>query len=74
MSYAPPRGLAPLLRLEPGSRANPIREFTEKKSWWGCGGHIPGVMKSIAPEDRCSCEPKVEKDGTKYPPMAAKAD
>lgn len=28
------------------------------------------VMDPVADEDRCSCDPKVEKDGKQYPPMA----
>jgi hypothetical protein len=27
-------------------------------------------MDPIAVEDRCTCEPKVEKEGKEYPPMA----
>lgn len=48
--------------------------FLDKTSWWGCGNHVPSVMDNVSVEERCSCEPKVEKDGKKYPPMAAKAD
>ncbi|KAL7927638.1 hypothetical protein ACQKWADRAFT_9332 [Trichoderma austrokoningii] len=42
-----------------------------KATWWGCGKHIPGVLDSIPEESRCACEPKVERDGKQYPPMAA---
>jgi hypothetical protein len=31
-------------------------------------------MDSVPESERCTCEPKVEKDGKKYPPKAAKAD
>ncbi|KAL7936250.1 hypothetical protein V8C35DRAFT_278463 [Trichoderma chlorosporum] len=41
-----------------------------KVTWWGCGKHIPGVLDSVAENDRCTCEPKVERDGKQYPPMA----
>jgi hypothetical protein len=30
-------------------------------------------MDSVPDADRCTCEPQVEKDGKKYPPMAATA-
>jgi len=46
----------------------------EKSSWWGCGSHVPSVMDKVSEDQWCSCEPKVEKDGNQYPPMAAKAD
>ncbi|KAF2218195.1 hypothetical protein BDZ85DRAFT_270810 [Elsinoe ampelina] len=42
-----------------------------KKSWWGCGSHIPMVMDSIPKEEWCGCDPKVEKEGTEYPPMGS---
>ncbi|KAK0648413.1 hypothetical protein B0T16DRAFT_455891 [Cercophora newfieldiana] len=45
----------------------------KKASWKGCGGHIPAVLDSVPEADRCTCEPKVEKDGKKYPPMAKPA-
>ncbi|EMF12786.1 uncharacterized protein SEPMUDRAFT_44142 [Sphaerulina musiva SO2202] len=41
----------------------------QKSTWWGCGSHVPSVMDSINEADRCTCEPKVEKDGKSYPPM-----
>ncbi|KAH9908806.1 hypothetical protein F4778DRAFT_365470 [Xylariomycetidae sp. FL2044] len=41
-----------------------------KASWFGCGAHIPGVLDQVAAEDWCTCEPKVEVDGKKYPPKA----
>ncbi|KAF6220715.1 hypothetical protein HO133_003148 [Letharia lupina] len=46
----------------------------EKSSWWGCGQHVPMVMDKLPQESWCTCEPKVEKEGTRYPPMAPKAD
>lgn len=45
-----------------------------KRSWWGCGNHVPSVMDSVSESDRCDCEPQVEKEGKKYPPKADKAD
>ncbi|KAK5023986.1 hypothetical protein LTR16_012346, partial [Cryomyces antarcticus] len=40
----------------------------EKATWWGCGNHVPMVMDPIPEEERCTCEPKIEKEGNKYPP------
>lgn len=48
--------------------------FAEKSTWWGCGSHVPMVMDSIDESERCSCTPKVEKDGKEYPPMGKTAD
>jgi len=48
--------------------------YLGKKSWWGCGKHIPTIMDVIPEQDRCTCEPKVEVNGNKYPPKAAHAD
>ncbi|KAI6880539.1 hypothetical protein KC360_g6953 [Hortaea werneckii] len=39
-----------------------------KATWWGCGEHIPKVLDSVPEADRCSCEPKIEKEGKQYPP------
>lgn len=43
-----------------------------KATWFGCGQHIPTVMDQVPEQDRCQCEPKVEKDGKLYPPKADK--
>ncbi|PWY86747.1 hypothetical protein BO70DRAFT_333163 [Aspergillus heteromorphus CBS 117.55] len=43
----------------------------KKTSWYGCGLHIPSVMDRIPDAERCTCEPKVERDGKEYPPKAA---
>nr|POE93540.1 hypothetical protein CFP56_19552 [Quercus suber] len=40
-----------------------------KATWFGCGMHVPTVMDSIAASERCSCSPKVEREGKEYPPM-----
>ncbi|KAL6834099.1 hypothetical protein H0G86_005367 [Trichoderma simmonsii] len=45
-----------------------------KATWWGCGNHIPGVLDSVDEKEWCTCEPKVEKNGKQYPPMAASAN
>jgi len=58
-----------LLAVYPGSLTS-----VGKKSWWGCGNHIPSVLDSVAEAERCTCEPKVEKEGKTYPPKAEKAD
>ncbi|KAI0136303.1 hypothetical protein BJ170DRAFT_6267 [Xylariales sp. AK1849] len=41
-----------------------------KATWFGCGAHIPSVLDNISTDQWCTCEPKVEKDGKKYPPKA----
>jgi hypothetical protein len=41
-----------------------------KTSWFGCGNHIPGVLDSVPADQLCTCEPKVEVEGKKYPPKA----
>ncbi|KAF2495268.1 hypothetical protein BU16DRAFT_434206, partial [Lophium mytilinum] len=41
----------------------------QKSTWWGCGNHVPSVMDSVADSERCTCEPKVTKEGKEYPPM-----
>ncbi|KAF1810817.1 hypothetical protein P152DRAFT_400577 [Eremomyces bilateralis CBS 781.70] len=38
-----------------------------KATWYGCGSHVSTVFSSIPKSDRCSCEPKVVKDGNEYP-------
>ncbi|EPE04884.1 hypothetical protein F503_00038 [Ophiostoma piceae UAMH 11346] len=42
-----------------------------KKSWRGCGRHIPQALAGVSDADLCSCEPRVTVDGKDYPPMAA---
>ncbi|KAM3499708.1 hypothetical protein MY10362_007061 [Beauveria mimosiformis] len=44
--------------------------FLEKSTWWGCGSHVPMVMDAIPEQERCACDPKIERDGKQYPPMA----
>ncbi|KAL1839082.1 hypothetical protein VTJ49DRAFT_1883 [Mycothermus thermophilus] len=41
-----------------------------KKTWRGCGNHIASVLSDVPEDEWCTCEPKVEKDGKKYPPAA----
>ena len=40
-----------------------------KQTWFGCGAHIPSVMDQVPKDQWCKCEPQVDKEGTKYPPM-----
>jgi len=36
----------------------------DKKTWWGCGNHVPMVMDKIPESEWCDCEEgKVEKEG-----------
>ncbi|RDA92628.1 hypothetical protein CP533_1445 [Ophiocordyceps camponoti-saundersi (nom. inval.)] len=56
---------------------SPIREAhsphqPDKATWWGCGKHIVTVMKDIPADQRCTCDPKIERDGNLYPPMGSK--
>ena len=45
-------------------------QYTAKKSWRGCGNHIPSALSGV-PEDRwCTCGPAVMVDGKAYPPAA----
>ncbi|KAK0621311.1 hypothetical protein B0T17DRAFT_283957 [Bombardia bombarda] len=42
-----------------------------KQAWKGCGSHLSTVFSGV-PEDKwCVCEPKVDVNGTSYPPQAA---
>lgn len=36
----------------------------------GCGLHIPMVLDDIPKAEWCSCTPKKDVNGTRYPPMA----
>jgi len=69
----PPNPAVPLVLPNQSSQAN-ARENPDKTTWWGCGNHVPSVMTAHPREEWCTCEPKVEKEGEKYPPMGAKAD
>ncbi|KAI0024973.1 hypothetical protein F4780DRAFT_487345 [Xylariomycetidae sp. FL0641] len=41
-----------------------------KKSWRGCGSHIPAALAGIPEEQWCTCTPRVTVDGKAYPPAA----
>lgn len=55
-------------------KADSLLLCTEKATWWGCGNHVPSVMDSIPDDQRCQCEPQVEREGKRYPSMAPKKD
>ncbi|KAF1357001.1 hypothetical protein BDV97DRAFT_287320 [Delphinella strobiligena] len=44
-----------------------------KATWFGCGLHIPSVMDNLPENQRCTCEPRTEVDGKKYPPKGEMA-
>ncbi|KAF2822770.1 hypothetical protein CC86DRAFT_372582 [Ophiobolus disseminans] len=44
-----------------------------KTTWWGCGKHITGVMSNVPSEQWCTCGPRIEQEGNKYPPMGTLA-
>lgn len=44
-----------------------------KKSWRGCGRHIPSAMSGVPESEWCTCDPKVEVGGKSYPPAAKAA-
>ncbi|KAH7041029.1 uncharacterized protein B0I36DRAFT_358240 [Microdochium trichocladiopsis] len=41
-----------------------------KKSWRGCGSHIPSALSGIPESKWCDCEPRVVVNGKAYPPAA----
>ncbi|KAI9823389.1 MAG: hypothetical protein M1826_007745 [Phylliscum demangeonii] len=43
----------------------------QKRTWWGCGRHIPSVLDAVPAEQWCGCEPGVERAGTRYPPAGS---
>ncbi|KAF2402352.1 hypothetical protein EJ06DRAFT_580619 [Trichodelitschia bisporula] len=49
-------------------------ETCQKKTWFGCGMHVPSVMDSIDKAEWCTCEPQVEKEGKQYPPKGKAPD
>jgi hypothetical protein len=53
------------------SNLDPLTPLTEKTTWWGCGAHIPAVLDSVPESERCTCTPKVERDGKEYPPKGS---
>ncbi|KAH8890919.1 hypothetical protein GQ53DRAFT_824152 [Thozetella sp. PMI_491] len=41
-----------------------------KKTWAGCGMHIPSAMAGVPEDQWCTCEPKKDVNGKAYPPAA----
>jgi len=48
--------------------------FLGKRSWWGCGKHVPSIMDSVPDGQRCVCQPRISRNKQEYPPMAKQAD
>ncbi|CAJ2506232.1 Uu.00g003620.m01.CDS01 [Anthostomella pinea] len=42
-----------------------------KKSWRGCGSHIPSALSGVPEDQWCTCEPPVMINGKAYPPAAS---
>ena len=42
-----------------------------KKSWRGCGSHVPSVLDSVPENERCTCQPRFKVGDKEYPPAAA---
>ncbi|EER23978.1 hypothetical protein CPC735_053480 [Coccidioides posadasii C735 delta SOWgp] len=40
----------------------------EKKTWRGCGQHVPSVMDHIPKDQWCTCTPKTKIGETEFPP------
>ena len=49
----------------------PANSTAAKKSWRGCGSHVPQVLDSVPENQWCGCEPRVKVNGKAYPPQAA---
>ncbi|KAI6092619.1 hypothetical protein F4821DRAFT_137958 [Hypoxylon rubiginosum] len=47
-----------------------INGVAAKKSWRGCGSHIPAALAGVPEDQWCTCEPRVAVDGKAYPPSA----
>ncbi|CAN8096978.1 unnamed protein product [Discula destructiva] len=41
-----------------------------KKTWRGCGNHIPSAMAGVDEAEWCTCGPQVEVGGKMYPRAA----
>ncbi|KAH6890357.1 hypothetical protein B0T10DRAFT_560872 [Thelonectria olida] len=41
-----------------------------KKSWRGCGSHIPQALAGVPENQWCTCGPRTKVDGKEYPPAA----
>lgn len=56
---------------------NPITEKASKlitpkakKTWRGCGSHIPSALAGVPEDQWCTCSPRVTVGGKAYPPAA----
>lgn len=49
---------------------DPNTMIAAKKSWRGCGNHIPAALAGVPEDQWCSCEPRVMIDGKSYPSAA----
>ncbi|KAK2768915.1 hypothetical protein FQN53_006209 [Emmonsiellopsis sp. PD_33] len=45
-----------------------------KKTWFGCGLHIPRVMDEIPKDEWCTCAPKKKVGEVEYPPRVGEAE
>jgi hypothetical protein len=46
----------------------PTDLLPEKKTWRGCGLHVPAVMNAIPREQWCTCIPKTTVGEDEFPP------
>lgn len=45
-------------------------KFIAKKSWRGCGQHIPQALAGVPEDQWCTCQPRTKIEGKEYPPAA----
>ncbi|ORY62270.1 uncharacterized protein BCR38DRAFT_486543 [Pseudomassariella vexata] len=57
-----------MVTVRSGERTQTSFMQRNKSTWFGCGKHIPSVLDQLPVENWCTCEPKFEVDGKKYPP------
>ncbi|KAF7543397.1 hypothetical protein G7Z17_g10773 [Cylindrodendrum hubeiense] len=41
-----------------------------KKTWRGCGSHIPQALAGVPENQWCTCGPRTKVNGKEYPPAA----
>lgn len=60
--------------LEPQSALKPQIAYAHpiiaKKSWRGCGSHVPQAMGGVPESEWCSCQPRITINGKEYPGAA----
>lgn len=49
---------------------NPPSPPPAKKSWRGCGNHIPQALDGVPESQWCTCGPRTKVGGKEYPPAA----